>query len=216
MFKHDSAFVWRPGRLYIPAMSFTGLTVGAINEGGAGNFAIGRKWANTGETVNAALVTGGIFGVQFDSISDSLDTDIMIPYDLDPQKNVYVRVVWTSGSTSTSDTITWAVSHQVFIPNQTQLSAATTALNKVIPLQNYPSTSSLVLCKTDWGIIAPDTISEYAEHWRFVVSLPAFSMAAAKYLLGLEIAYTPRRLYGGDGMLKPADFPVRTLSKQYS
>jgi hypothetical protein len=104
----------------------------------------------------------------------------------------------------------------VLIPNQTQLTLGMSELDKIIPLQNYPSSSSFVLCKTDWGIITPGVIKEYAEHWHLAVYLNAFSMSAAKFLLGLEIAYTPRRLYGGDGMLKQADFPVRTLSKQYS
>ena len=37
----DKRIEWRPGRLYLPAMCFTGMSVSAINEGGAANDAYG-------------------------------------------------------------------------------------------------------------------------------------------------------------------------------
>ena len=46
-FINDRAFKWRPGRLYLPAVRFTGMSVSAINEGGAANDAYGVNWESS-------------------------------------------------------------------------------------------------------------------------------------------------------------------------
>jgi hypothetical protein len=149
---------------------------------------------------------------------DTVVTDLAIPYDLDPQKDTYFRVVWTSGSADTADTITWSVTYLAMKPNDTQMGVPSNALDVTIAAQSVPSATVYTFGKTKWGVLRANTLNEAAEHWVLGVTLSAFAagLTEAKFLLGLEIAYTPRRLYGGDGMLKNADFPVRTLSKQYS
>lgn len=220
MFKHDSAFVWRPGHLYLPAMSFTGMSVGAINEGGTGNFAYGVKWegAHTGAPTSKEISTFGLNGVLLNTAGNMVVTDCMVPEDLDTDKPIKARIVWCSGSIDTADTVTWIVKYLALKPNVTALATPSTALDATIAVQTVPVATAYALCKTEWGIILPGTISSEVEHWAWLVELNAFAagLAEDKFFLGLEIAYTPRRLYGGDGMLKGADYPVRTLSKQYS
>ena len=218
-FRQDSAFYWRPGRIYIPAMGFTGMSVGAINEGGAGNFAYGAKWegSHTGAPVSKEISTFGFNGVLLDTAGDMVATDLAIPYDLDPGKDIKARVVWCSGSTDTADTVTWIVTYDYQVPNVTALRTPATALNKTIAAQDVPVATAYAVCKTAWGVIKAGTIPDTAEHWSWLVEMNAFDagLAEDKFLLGLEIAYTPRRLYSGDGMLKGADFPVYALSHQY-
>lgn len=220
MFKHDSAFVWRPGYVYYPAMFFTGMSVSAINEGGAANDAYGVNWegSHTGAPVSKEISTFGINGILLDTAGDMVCTDAPIPADLDPQKDIKVRVVWASGSTDVADTVTWIANYLVLIPNVTAIAAPSVALDTAITAQDVPVATAYALCKTAWGVIKGGTISDLAEHWAWLVEMDAFDagLSEDKFFLGLEIAYTPRRLYGGDGMLKNADMPIRTLSKQFS
>lgn len=220
MFKHDSAFRWRPGRIYYPAMFFTGMSVSAINEGGAANDAYGVNWegSHTGAPISKEISTFGINGILLDTAGDMLVTDGMIPADLDPQKDVKVRVVWASGSSDTADTVTWIVTYKTLVPNVTALDTPATALDTTITAMDVPVATAYAICKTAWGVIKGGTINELAENWIWNVEMDAFDagLTEDKFLLGLEIAYSPRKLYGGDGMLSAADYPIRTLSKQYS
>ena len=220
MFKHDSAFVWRPGYIYYPAMFFTGMTVGAINEGGAASHVYGAKWegSHTGAPISKEISTFGINGVLLDTATDMVCTDAPIPGDLDPQKDIRARVVWCSGSTDITDTVTWVAKYLAMVPNVTALATPATALDTTIAAQDVPVATAYALCKTQWGVIKGGTINELAEHWAWLVEMNAFDagLSEDKFFLGLEISYTPRRLYGGGGMLKAADMPIRTLSKQYS
>ncbi len=220
MFKHDSAFRWRPGRIYYPAMFFTGMSVSAINEGGAANDAYGVNWegSHTGAPISKEISTFGINGILLDTAGDMVCHDSIIPYDVDLQKDIKVRVVWCSGSTDTADTVTWIANYLALSPNVTTLATPSTALDTVIAPQDVPVATAYALCKTQWGIIKGGSIADTAEHWAWLVEMDAFDVGLAedKFFLGLEIAYTPRKLYGGDGMLAPADMPIRTLSKQYS
>lgn len=219
MFNQDSAFNWRPGRIYIPAMSFTGVTTAAVNEGGAASHGVGVLWAgtHTGAPISKEISTFGINGMLLDTAGDMVATDCIIPYDLDPAKDVKCRVVWCSGSTDTADTVTWIVTYNAQVPNVTALQEPAAALDTTIAADDVPVATAYALCKTEWGIIKGGTISDLAEHWTWLVEMDAFDagLAEDKFLLGLEIAYTPRRLREGSGMLRNADYPTYALGKQF-
>lgn len=208
MFRQDSAFQWRPGRQYFGAQAFTGII-------GASGVSVG---VHTGAPVQQEISTFGIASILLDTAGDMLVTDGPIPYDLDPAKDIKVRVVWTSGSADVTDTVTWLVTYKSIEPNVTALATPGTALDKVIAAQDVPVATAYALCKTEWGVIKAGTISDNAEHWIWNVEMDAFDagLSEDKFLIGLEIAYTPRRLREGSGMLNPAEFPVRALSKQYA
>jgi len=201
-------------------MLFTGMSVSAINEGGAANDAYGVNWegSHTGAPVSKEISTFGFNGILLDTAGDMVIHDAPIPHDLDPGKDIEARVVWCSGSTDTADTVTWIATYSAFVPNVTALATPSVALDTTLVAQDVPVATAYALCKTAWGAIKAGTISELAEHWAWLVEMDAFDagLAEDKFFLGLEIAYTPRRLYGGDGMLKSADIPIKTLSKQYS
>lgn len=207
MFRQDSAFNWRPGRIYIPAQNFTGII-------GAAGVSVGT---HTGAPVQQEISTFGMASILLDTAGDMLVTDGMIPADLDPAKNIKVRAVWTSGSTDTADTVTWLVTYKAFVPNVTALATPATALDTVIAAQDVPVATAYALCKTAWGIINGGTISDQAENWAWNVEMDAFDagLAEDKFLLGLEIAYTPRKLREGSGMLRNSDYPTYTLGKQF-
>lgn len=217
MIKGDKEVLWRPGRIYYPSMFFTGMSVGAINEGGASNDAYGVNWegSHTGAPISKEISTFGINGILLDTAGDMVVTDGPIPYDLDPRHPVYARVVWASGSTDTADTVTWIVTYKQLVPNVTALATPATALDSTIAAQDVPVATAYAICKTGWGKINGGTITDNAEHWIWNVEMDAFDVGLSedKFLLGLEIAYTPRRLQGVDGMQMPAKFPAYALAK---
>ena len=217
MIKGDKELLWRPGRIYYPAMFFSGMSVSAINEGGAANDAYGVNWegSHTGAPISKEISTFGINGVLLDTATDAVGHEAPIPYDLDPRHPVYARVVWASGSTDTTDTVQWTVTYKQLIPNVTALATGATALDTVIAAQDVPVATAYALCKTSWGKINGGTISDMAEHWTWNVAMTSFDagLSEDKFLLGLEVAYTPRRLQGVDGMQMPSKFPAYALAK---
>ena len=130
----DKSLLWRPGRLYLPAMSFTGMSVTAINEGGAANDSYGAGWegSHTGAPVSKEISTFGHNAILLDTAGDMVVTDHMLPADVDLSKNIYVRVHWSCGSTDTADTITWIVLYRALIPEVTALATPDTALNSAM------------------------------------------------------------------------------------
>lgn len=217
MIKGDKEILWRPGRIYYPAMFFTGMSVSAINEGGAANDAYGVNWegSHTGAPISKEISTFGINGILLDTATDTVQHDAAIPYDLDPRHPVYMRVVWTSGSTDVTDTVGWVVKYKQLVPNVTALATAATALDSTIAAMDVPVATAYALCKTGWGRINGGTITDTAEHWVLYVEMNTFDagLAEDKFFLGLEVAYTPRRLQGVDGMQMPSKFPAYALSK---
>lgn len=204
MIKADRELLWRPGRVWYGAQDITGMI-------GAAGVSAG---AHTGAPVQQEISTFGIVGVLLDTAGDMLCHNAPIPYDLDPRHPVYVRVVWTSGSSTTDDTVTWIVTYKQLVPNVTALDVAATALNTTIAAQDVPGTA-YAICKTAWGKINGGTITDTAEDWTWLIEMDAFDagLTEDKFFLGLEVMYTPRRLQGVDGMSMPAKVPAYMLAK---
>lgn len=68
---------------------------------------------------------------------------------------------------------------------------------------------------TSWGWINGGVISNKAEAILLEVELQAFAagLTEDKIFLGLELAYTPKRLKGPDGMAQRASFTQHMLGK---
>ena len=221
--KHDSAIVWRPGRVWLPATHFTGVTVGAINEGGAGNFAAGVKMesVHTGAQFAKEISTFGVAAMLPVSAADELNTYMTIPYDLDLGKRIYARVHWAANSTTITDTISWKVWYKPLVYNLTAISAigntGGTALDRVIATQTYPTAVAYTWNVTAEGYLDAGKLPETTEALLLSVEMDAITgLAGDKFLLGLEIRYTPKRLLGPDGMQHEAKAPTYTAGKNYA
>jgi hypothetical protein len=215
MLQSDSVFAWRPGRIYIPAMNFTGMSVGAINEGGTGNFAYGAKWesAGTGSPGTAQIGTSGLNGIVINSANGEASHLMNLPFDFDVSKPMYLRVFWTSGSSDTNQNITWLVRYRPIQVDSTALAAATTSLDTPIPVDNVIGAN--VLQATDWGKINAGAVDPKHEAIVWRVTLSAFSagLTQSKYLVGLELRYTPKRLIGPTGMMREARAAAYALAR---
>lgn len=222
--KHDSNLSWRPGRVWLPAMQFTGMSVTAINEGGAANDAYGVGWegAHTGAPISKEISTFGVNGILLDTAADEVNTFMILPDDLDLSKRIYARVHWTSGSTDVADTVTWKVWYKPLIFNVTAIDAigATggTALDKVIAAQDVPVATAYAWVVSEEGYLDAGKLPDTTGALLWSVELDAFDagLSEDKLLLGLELRYTPRRLWGPDGMSHEAKAPTFIAGKTYS
>jgi hypothetical protein len=190
---------------HISGMSFTGLI-------GAAGVSVG---ASTGACVTQEISTFGIVAPMMDTAGDLLDHYQPLWSDVDLKKNIYFRVRWTSGSATTADTITWKVFYKPLVPNVTTIAAASTALTTVIAEDTVAG--AYIEQATAWGVLVGNTLAANVEALMLQVELDAFAagLTEDKFLLGLDIAYSPKRLRGPDGMAHNAKLPTYMLSNLY-
>lgn len=201
----DANFEWRPGRIFIPSVSFTGLI-------GAAGVSIG---ANTGALVTKEISTFGMVAALPDTDGDVLDHLLALPYDVDLRKDIRFRVHWTSGSADTADTIDWKVFYLGIVPDSTTIAAATTALTTVIAQDTVIGAYKYQV--TSYGLLKGDTLAYNTEALALQVEMDTFAVGLSedKFLLGLEMVYSPKRLRGPDGMKHGAKLPNTMLGNAY-
>lgn len=219
LIKRDSNFWWRPGRVYLPSMFFTGMSVGAINEGGSANDAYGVNWesSHTSAPYSKEISTFGINGILMNTDGMMVQTDFRMPEDMDLRFNIYMRLHWTCGSTDTADTVLWKSLYRAIVPEVTALAVPTTAFDKILVEDTASSGTAYTVQRTEWAVINANAINEKAEHFILQVEMDTkdTDMSEDLFLLGAELRYTPRRLYYGDGMRHEAKDPIWMLSNKY-
>lgn len=210
--KHDSALAWKPGRIFLPATNFS-------NYVGAAGATAG---AHTGAPVFQEVSTFGVVGLLMDTAADEANTFITLPGDIDLGKRIYARIHWASGSTDTADTVTWKLWYLPLIYNVTAIAAVGntggTALDKVIAAQDVPVATAYAWAVTAEGYLDAGKLPETTEALLLSVELDAFDagLSEDKFLLGVELRYTPKRLTGPDGMQHEAKAPTYTAGKTYA
>lgn len=243
MMDNDRHTWWRPGRLWLPASTFDLIpgirgTGGAVTAdvqfnatGGPGPDATELVSADAAAIYRLPLYSAGVGNPEFLRIGiangphgclmtaagDDVRQWVRIPGDLDPQYNVYARVHWTSAAAAVgARDITWKVMYHALLVNST-VAAPSTVLNKVIPVDT-PTGTAHQWQMTDEGVINGGVLSERTEMLGLIVEMDAFNAALSesKYFMGLELRYTPRRFYYGDGMYHEAKAPVSTISRHYA
>lgn len=222
--RHDASLVWRPGRVWLPAMQFSGITNVAIDEGGAATYAVGAAIAgvHSGAPITKEISTFGVVGIFVDTAADEVNTYMPLPGDIDLSKRIYARVHWTSGSTDTADTVTWKVWYKAIILNTTAILAigntGGVALDKTIAADDVPVATAYAWAVTEEGYLDAGKLPETTGGLLWSVEFDAFDagLSEDKFFLGLEIRYTPRRLWGPDGMQQEAKAPTFIAGKTYA
>jgi hypothetical protein len=206
MIKSDKEVLWRPGRVFYPISTFTGMIGAAGVDAGV----------HTGAPVQQEISTIGLVGLLMDTDADEVNHLTQLPYDFDPRYPMYTRVHFTTGSATAADTIAWLVRYLAIVPNVTTLVSPATA--QAVDIASMTVTGTAYSYQvTSWGKINGGVISDKAEAIGWEVELDTFAVGLTedKILLGLEVMYTPRRLNGIDGMQMPAKVPSSMLSKNY-
>lgn len=209
LFKRDSQFWWRPGRVYIPAWQFSGLDYEITTATDIKSMGTGA--AN--DTAIAEINTSGITALNMTANANSIEHLLALPYDLDLSQKIYFRVYWTANNTSGS--VTWDVLYKAFIPGTTVLGSAVsaTALDKVIGVQNMAGVA-FTMMRTGEGFINSNKLDENVEMLQIGVVRTSVTTITTASFIGLEMRYTPHRLYY-DGMEIEAKAPTYISSNKY-
>jgi len=208
----DKHIEWRPGRIYIPAWQFSGLDYEATTATDIKS--IDSQAANT--TSMGEVSTFGITGLTMTTATDRVNHLMQMPYDLDPQKNIYLSTYWCANTTSTSEAVTWLVTYLPLQANVTTLAAATTALDTVIGSDTHPVATAYTLAQSPEGIIKGGTIAPSTDAIIWRVEMGTETLTGSAIFLGLCIRYSPRRLRGNDGMGHEAKAPAAVIGSNYS
>lgn len=211
-FYSDKGFEWRPGRLYIPASSFSGIAYEATT----GN-AIKSIGTGTPDATNLAVNevnTSGITGMLLKTADNSVNHLMEVPFDMDFAKPIYAHVYWTASDASGS--ADWEMFYKVFVPGTTILGSAeaATAMSTVGAAQT--TGGAYVLNRTPALVIAANAIAESTELLQLKVQMHALVTITLPFFIGLALRYSPRRLRGPDGMSKEAKAPIAIAAKQYN
>lgn len=137
--------------------------------------------------------------------ADGVEYFGMIPYDLDPSKEVGFRVWWSSAAAAVgARTITWGVKRGLTKANAIP-AVVTTALDTTITAQ-APTGTANVLQRGNRGIMSANTVLLDHFFWGFEILMAAFDAAFTedKFMLGLEIDYMPRKTEGPGRLLNAA------------
>lgn len=178
----------RTGITGIIAGAFTGTPVAIdtlIQSAGAGNPLI--------KNINAL----GLMGLLCASAGDDIRHTMLIPSDLDRAKPVYFRAHWASAAAAVgARTITWKVMYKALVPGTTALAAPSTVLDTPIAAQ-APKGTAYTIERSPAGVLNRGSLlgtNKDALMWSLILEMDAFDAAFVenKYLLGLELEYTPK------------------------
>lgn len=161
------------------------------------HFVLAEGTPNTRQSgVDSSVLLGELstFGVNVATMSadgDTLRTLHAWPTLLDVGTRVLVRVLWTSDSTTSGDTATWALLYKYLSIGNTAFSATVdTALSTVIPAASvYGSAAAYRLAASAWGEFNPGTIQP-SDPCMLEVGLTS-AVPTNVYFVGLQFAYVP-------------------------
>jgi hypothetical protein len=212
--KHDSLLVWRPGRIYIPAWQLAGLDYEAT--GAADIKSAGTGTPSATNLAFGEINTSGITGIQMTTAGNSVNHLMEVPADMDLSQPVYVSVYWTANNTSGS--VDWNLAYKVFVPGTTVLGTAEAATAfDVDPAAQTMAGVAYTLMRTPEGRInGRYTIPESTEILQLAIIMNALVTITTVFLVGVAIRYTPRRLWGPDGMQHEAKAPTFIAGKTYA
>lgn len=131
-------------------------------------------------------------GLKMEAAGDDVNHFMRIPNYWDRRNDLLLRAVWTSGSGVTSDGITWKFLYSLFDGNDSALVVPSTVLDTPWVADNVLANADLQI--TENGLLKGGTIPDTSRWMMFLVEMDAFDagLTENKYLLGLEIEFTPR------------------------
>ncbi len=183
----DRNIEWERKRVQIDPLVGMGWTT-------AGTVPVGL---HTGAPVFAEIGTLGFGAVKFEGEGDEWCNLWALPADVDVDQPLYLRVVYSSGSSTAADTMTFIVTYKAFAEGEA-FAAADTALNTAIAADTYGGAAANTVAKTAWGKINGAVLSE-GDILLIETEIHATDATIASefvYLVGLEVEYSPKRTAG--------------------
>jgi len=123
---------------------------------------------------------------------DDIRHMMRIPDKWNRQQDIRFRVIWMSESNTAGDGITWLMLYSLMTLNSSSVAAPATALDTPIAEDEVISQDLLMASPT--GILNAGKITN-EDYISLLIRLSAFDagMTEPKFLVGLEVEYTPRQ-----------------------
>jgi len=148
----------------------------------------------TGLPVFQQIASSGITGIQINQASDAIAT-FWMPTDVDRSKQIRFRVWWSKNSTD-ADVETATVTYTPYVAGTTVIIDPATALSTAIPAYTFGTTAN-VLEVTDFGILNKNTLLTTTAMLGLKVASTMTNASANEIsIVGLEIRFTPREMFG--------------------
>ena len=143
------------------------------------------------DVVLAELSTFGVNALTMSATGDTVRTMLAWPSLMDIGTRLLMRVLWTSDSTTTTDTVTWLAKYRYLSLNNDVLSGTVaTELDTPITVDTYGSGTAYRLCATPWGEIDPGNI-QASDPVQLEIEMDAKSGPTNVYFIGVQFAFVP-------------------------
>lgn len=157
-------------------------------EGSIRQFSLG-----TGFPYLTKIGGNGIAGLLMAAADDNVHHFMRIPNHWDRRNDILFRVVWTSASATIADTVTWKLLYFYFVGDGASLVTPSVELDTVIPVLDAVQGNKVIQI-TGNGVLKGGTFLGTSRYFHFLVAMSAFAagLDEDKWLVGLEVEYTPR------------------------
>jgi hypothetical protein len=205
--------VWRPGRIYIPVWQFSGLDYEAT--GAADIKSAGTGTPSATNLIVTEINTSGVTAVNMTTAANSINHLMEVPADMDLAQPLYVSVYWTANNTSGS--VDWNLAYKPIIPGTTVLGSAEAATAfSSDPGAHTMAGVAFTIMRTPEAKLNGGALAETTEMIQLAVIMNALVTITTVSLIGIAVRYTPRRLWGPDGMGHEAKAPTFIAGKTYA
>lgn len=190
--------------LFIPAQAFHIVGAGLLNAVPPTlqdvQVALGSVTDSTYANALSQVSTVKHVGFKMNTNGDTVNTLLPTIQDRDVMEPMYARVIWTTGSVTTADTITWKMFIRTLSLNSTALSGTiNTALNTPIPQDTVPTTTAYTLNATAKGTINANSAPVATRDSTYMslqieMHAKAVGLSEDVFFMGVELLYAPHLL----------------------
>ena len=118
--------------------------------------------AGVGAASFGEVTDAGIVGLHVDDTGDSVGILYPVPYDMDVQSALDFAVVWTSDTSTSTETVTWKVLYTELTIDSEAIEVGATALDTAIAADAQAGTAQAIQ-QTAWGTLNGGTLT--AGNW---------------------------------------------------
>lgn len=168
--------------------------IGADRYGGGG-VKLGSVGVNGGYKVQLQEIsTFGLTGLLMNTANDDVAHFMHVPTDWDRERDIGIRILWTTASSTIADTVTWKFLYNTVEKNATVMAKPATILNTVLVAEVDTATAYIVQRSQTEGVLAGGILTKGSpDYLSFLVEMDAKSgITEDIFLLGVEFEYTVR------------------------
>jgi len=144
----------------------------------------------------------GIMGLKM-AAADVVSHLMLLPGDVDRHNPVYVRMIYTTGSATTGDGVTWVFTYEPVTPDDTAITGTINDALDTTIVEDFV-TGQWDIQRTAAGVINGKTIADAALYMLMKIEMDATDASEDIFLLGAELEYSPKQGRQDNGMTPEA------------